>query len=160
MQRIYAIEPLEALKMSIQSEKEIVEFYKKAKSLFLNEEAQSILKKMMDSSINNRQQSINQYSKVSGKRILYLNLDKKHRLNSLIHCGKNNRESIITAKRNEKELIDFYQTLSRRFLDADLRAFFRKLSDEHQENFEILDKKFNDPSIFDEPAEKQNAEAA
>ena len=159
MQRIYAIEPLEALKMSIQSEKEMYEFYQKAKSLFMNDDAQSILKKLMNGCVNNRQESISKYSEVSGKRILYLNLDRKHRLNSLIRCGKDKRESIITAKRNEKELTEFYLTLSRRFLDADLRAFFRTLGDEHQTYLDKLEKKFDNPEVFEETG-KQNAEAA
>ncbi|MDZ7723344.1 MAG: hypothetical protein U5R06_11210 [candidate division KSB1 bacterium] len=160
MHRIYAIEPLEALKMSIQSEKEMTEFYKKAQSLFYNDEAESTLKQMLNACLQNRQKSISQYSQVSGKRILYLNLDRKHRLNSLMHCGKDSRESINTAKRNEKELVDFYMTLSRRFLDADLRAFFRSLGDEHQDHLHKLEKRFENPELFDESAEKQNAEAA
>jgi len=104
MQFIHSITPVDALKMSIQSEKEMRNYYNKATTVVQDEHAKSILKAFADHAEANRENSIAMYSKMSGRRILYLNLDRRHRLNTLLRCSDDPNDVIRTAKRNEKKL--------------------------------------------------------
>ncbi len=166
MQNVYMIDPIDALKMAIQSEREMNNYYNKAVNLFEDEESRNIINAFSRKASENRQKAINAYSSFSGKRILYLNLDRRHRLNTLIRCGNDPKESIIMAKRNEKELKEFYETVSHRFIQGDLRAFFRELADIHRAQLSFLETAFDETSAFEEADavevnhERKNAEAA
>jgi len=142
MQKIYTIDPIDALKISIQSEKEMQEFYKKAATLVEDEDTVSILLGFAEHAALHRQKSIDMYSKVSGKKILFLNLDKRHKLTTLQRCSDDPGEAIRIAKKNEKELSSFYSTVARRFIEIDLRKFFRDLAADNQQHLVLLEASF------------------
>jgi len=156
MQKIYTIEPIDALKMSIQSEKELHSYYEKAASLMKDEDARTILLGLCEHAENHRKKSIDMYSKFTGKKILFLNLDKRHKLNTLQRCSEDPNDAVRVAKRNEKEMSDFYSTISRRFLDADLRSFFRQMSSENQQHLTLLEASFNEPLNLDQEPEDED----
>jgi len=166
MQNVYMIDPIDALKMAIQSEREMNNYYRKAVNLFDDEELRSIMNDFSKKASDNRQKAVDAYSSFSGKRILYLNLDRRHRLNTLIRCGSDPKEAIIMAKRNEKELSEFYETVSHRFMQGDLRAFFRELSDFHRDHLSFLETTFEEAAALEESEtveanqEPKSAEAA
>lgn len=144
MQKILTVDPIDALKMSIQSEKEMQAFYKKAASLVKDDDARTILLSFADHADQHRQSSIKMYSKISGKKILFLNLDKRHKLTSLQRCSDDVVDAIRVAKRNEKDLSEFYATLSRRFMQQDLRAFFKKLASDNLQHLALLEASFEE----------------
>jgi len=153
MYQISTIAPLEALKKSIQSEKEMKAYYQKAVKYITDDNAQAILKALGEHAIAHQESSTVMYSKFSGRKILYLNLDRRHRLTTLLSCTSDPEDIIRTAKRNEKELEKFYTVASRRFLDPDLRAYFRRLAKDNQQHVALLEATFVEPIPDDEPEE-------
>ena len=154
MQKIYSIDPIDALKISIQSEKEMHSFYTKAASLVQDEDALTILQGFAEHAAQHKQQSIDMYSVVSGKKILFLNLDKRHKLTTLQRCSDDPYDAIRLAKKNEKELSEFYNTVSRRFIELDLRRFFRDLAADNQQHHVLLEASFAEPISSDEDTEE------
>ncbi len=156
MQKIYTIDPIDALKISIQSEKEMHAFYKKAVALIKDEDSQSILLGLSKHAEEHREKSMDMYSKVSGKKILFLNLDKRHKLKTLQRCSSDPNDAIRIAKKNEKELSNYYITVSRRFLDPELRDYFRDLATQNQQHIALLEASFEEPLTLDEESEDEN----
>ncbi len=153
MQKMYTIEPIDALKIAIQSEQEMQNYYNQACQKVKDGDAKSILQGLAVRAAEHRKNAIDEYSRFSGKKILFLNLDKRHKLNSLQRCPDSPNEAIRVAKRNEKEMYDFYVTVSRRFVDAGLRAFFRKLAGEHLQHHTLLEASFVEPLALDQDIE-------
>ncbi|MBN1481675.1 hypothetical protein JXA70_15490 [candidate division KSB1 bacterium] len=145
MQKIFTIDPIDALKMSIQSEKEMREYHKKAASLVEDDDVKTIFLSLADHAEEHRHSSVDMYSKISGKKILFLNLDKRHKLTTLRRCSDELKDAIQVAKRNEKELSTFYATISRRFMQQDLRAYFRKLAADNLQHLTLLQASFEEP---------------
>lgn len=156
MQKIHTVDPIDALKISIQSEKEMHAFYKKAASLIKDEEDRAIIEGMANHAEEHRQKSIDMYSQVSGKKILFLNLDKRHKLKTLQRCSNDPNDAIRIAKKNEKELSNFYMTISRRFLDTELRDYFRSLASQNQQHLTLLEASFEEPLTLDEDPEEED----
>ena len=154
MQKIFTIDPIDALKMSIQSEKEMQSYYRKAASLVQDDDAKAILLSFADHANEHRQNSIDMYSKVSGKKILFLNLDKRHKLTTLQRCSDDVYDAIRVAKRNEKEMSNFYATLARRFMESDLRSFFRTLATDNHQHLTLLQASFEEPVDVEDESEK------
>ena len=155
MQQIFTIDPVDALKMSIQSEKEMRTYYKKAASLVEDDDAKTVLLNFADHADQHRQSSIDMYSKFSGKKILFLNLDKRHKLTALQRCSEDLYDAIRVAKKNEKELSGFYSTVSRRFMQPELRFFFRKLATDNHQHLTLLEASFEEPlGVDEEPSEE------
>lgn len=156
MQKIFTIDPIDALKMSIQSEKEMQTFYEKAATLVKDEDAQTIFHNLAAHADQHRQDSIDMYSRTSGKKILFLNLDKRHKLTALQRCSDDPYDAIRVAKRNEKELSAFYTTVSRRFIQQELRNYFRNLATDNQQHLTLLEASFEEPiELGDEHSEEQ-----
>lgn len=156
MQKMYAIEPIDALKMSIQSEREMQAYYEKAAELLHEEDARSILNGLAAHAEEHRKRATEMYSKFTGKKILFLNLDKRHKLNTLQRCSTDPNDSIRIAKKNEKEMSLFYATVCRRFLDSELRSFFRQFAAEKQQHLTLLEASFVEPLMLDQEATEGN----
>ena len=156
MQQILTIDPIDALKMSIQSEKEMRTYYKKAASLVKDDSARTILEGFAEHAEEHRKRSIDMYSKVSGKKILFLNLDKRYRINTLQRCSDEPNDAVRIAKRNEKEMSNFYTTISRRFLQNDVRTYFRNLANDNQQHAALLEASFVEPLTLDEEPSEEN----
>ena len=156
MHKIFTVDPIDALKISMQSEKEMREFYIKAASLTNDDDAKSILLGLANHADAHRQNSIDMYTKFSGKKILFLNLDKRHKLTTLQRCSDDLYDAILVAKRNEKELSNFYSTIARRFMEPDLRNFFRKLATDNHQHLTLLEASFEEPHDEDNETSEES----
>lgn len=152
MQKIYTIEPIDALKIAIQSERELSIYYQKALQLPYEDDVRSILAGLGQHADEHHQRAIEMYSKFTGKKILFLNLDKRHKLNTLQRCSDEPNDAVRIAKKNEKEMADFYGTVCRRFLDAELRSFFRQLAAENHQHLALLEATFVEPLMLNQSA--------
>ena len=150
MQKIYTIEPIDALKISIQSEREMSMYYQKAVQLPYEDDVRNILVGLGKHADEHRQRAIEMYSKFTGKKLLFLNLDKRHKLNTLQRCSDEPNDAMRIAKKNEKEMADFYGTVCRRFLDAELRSFFRQLAAENYQHLALLEATFVEPLMLNQ----------
>lgn len=150
MQRLGPINEVDALKMSMQCEMDMRKFYNKAAALVKNDDAHAILRGLETKKENHRRELLKLYRQESGKKILYLNLGKKHKLNSLQECGSDANEAIDVAKKNENELKTFYLLISRRLLSPKLRLFFRELVLEEEQHLALLESSFMEPLVLEE----------
>jgi rubrerythrin len=152
MLKIQTINSIDAIKMSIQCEVDMGKFYLTASGLLQNDDALAILRGLTDKREKHRHDLVRLYSKLCGKKILYLNLGRKHKLNTLLQCPDNANDAISTAKKNEKELKIFYHTVSRRLLEPELRHFFRALVNEVDQYITLLESSFEDPLLEENDA--------
>jgi len=158
MYKLNSIDSLEALKISIQCETEMKIFYNKVASLVKNDDAEAILRGLSEKEEKNRIKLIKTYSKTSGKKILYLNLGKKHKLASLMKCSEDPNDAVRIVKKNEKELKNFYLTVSRRLIESELRALFRDLAMEREQHLALLESSFVEPLKLDQDQELENTD--
>ena len=159
MTSLNSIDTLEALKISIQCESDMQIFYNKVADLVKSDDAEAILKGLSEKEDTNRKRLIKTYSKTSGRKILYLNLGKKHKLGTLLKCGDDPNDAVRTVKKNEKELKDFYLTVSRRLIDSELRQLFRDLAMEREQHLALLESSFVEPLSLDQLPEEVEADA-
>lgn len=151
MNTIRSIDSVEAIKMSLQCEIDMQEYYQKASSLVQNnDDAVAILNGLAEKENRHKQRLIKAYSKVSGKKLLYLNLGKQHRVGILQKCGDDPVEAIKTAKKNEQEMKSFYLTISRRLLEPEMRQLFRELALEQEQHYALLESSFEEPITLGE----------
>ena len=144
-----AIDVLDALKIAIQATKDLQKFYHDAASNIDSEEGSVIFKRLAQREAQHRKQLIKIYSQISGKKILYLNLNKKHKLNMLAANPSNKFDLVNIAKQNEKESRDFYLSISRRMLDEKTRKMFKELALEEEQHLAILESSFEkDPTTY------------
>jgi rubrerythrin len=156
MLKIKSLDSVDALKMAIQCSMDMKEYYDQAITIIKNDDAIAILRGLAEKKEKNRNQLIRTYSRLSGKKILYLNLGKKHKLNSLQRCGSDPNEAIRIAKKNETELCNFYLTISRRLYEIELRQLFRNLALEVEQFIALLESSFVEPLILDQEPNPEN----
>jgi len=157
MLKIRSIDSVDAMKMAIQCKIDMKRYYEKAATLVKNDDAVAILKGLAETEEAHRQRLIRVYSKISGKKILYLNLGRKHKLNTLQKCEDDPNEAVRIAKKNESEIRNFFITVSRRLYEAELRQFFRQLAMEEEQHLALLESSFEEPLNLDqEPIAEEN----
>lgn len=140
-----ALDTVDTIKMAIQCEMDMENFYGKLASLIANDDAVAILRGLSEKEEKHRSRLIRFYSRLSGKKILYLNLGKKHKLNTLFKCTDNAVESLRLAKKNENELKNFYLSVCKRFIDTETRELFRDLAMEEEQHIALLESSFVEP---------------
>jgi rubrerythrin len=144
MNKIGILSAVDALKMAIQCEMDMKCFYEKAATLIKNDDAVAILNGLAEKEEKHRLQLIRKYSSLSGKKILYLNLGKKHKLGTLLPCSGDANEAIQSAKKNEAEIRNFFVTVSRRMYQSDMRQLFRDLALEEEQHIALLESSFGE----------------
>ncbi len=156
MLKIKSVDSVDALKMAIQCAMDMKDYYDSAASVVKNDDAVAILRGLAEKKDKHRIQLIRIYSRLSGKKILYLNLGKKHKLSSLQRCGSDPNEAVRTAKKNESELCNFYLTISRRLYEPELRQLFRNLALEVEQHIALLESSFVEPLTLDQERIAEN----
>jgi rubrerythrin len=151
MNKITTLSSVDALKMAIQCEMDMKTYYEKSAALIKNDDAIAILLGLAEKTELHRLQLIRKYSSISGKKILYLNLGKKHKLGTLIPCAEDPNDLIRNAKKNESEIRNFYITVSRRMYESDMRQLFRDLALEEEQHIVLLESSFGEPLNLDQP---------
>lgn len=159
MNKIGTLSAVDALKMAIQCEMDMKMYYERAAALIKNDDAIAILLGLAAKEESHRVQLIRKYSAICGKKILYLNLGKKHKLGTLIPCSDDPNEVIRNAKKNESEIRNFFVTVSRRMYESDMRQLFRDLALEEEQHIVLLESSFCEPLNLEQPL-AQNAEEA
>ncbi len=145
-----SIDSDEAIKIAMQSAIDMATYYDKTISLIQNPEANAILAGLAEKHQNHRQTLLKAYSKLSGKKILYLRLNKRHKLSNLIPCGDEPNDAVRNAKKNEDIVKVFYATVSRRVYEPEIRLIFRRLADDEEQNLALLESSFEEPLTLDQ----------
>jgi rubrerythrin len=157
MLKITSLDTFDALKMAIQCEMDMKQYYEKAVRLVKSDDAVTILLGLAEKEEKHRLKLIRTYSRTAGKKILYLNLGKKHKLGTLVTCGENPNEAIRQAKKNESEIRIFYLMVSRRLFQSELRQLFRDLALEEEQHIAVLESSFIEPLTLDQVPPNQDS---
>jgi len=152
-----SLDVVDTLKMAIQCQMDMESYYNKLVSLIDNDDAIAILRGLAEKEEKQRLRLIKYYSRLSGKKILYLNLGKKHKLNTLVKCSDDPVEAIRMAKKNETEVKNYFQMVSRRLIENDLRRLFQELALETEHHLAILESSFVEPISFESSGVKSEA---
>ncbi|HNR69146.1 MAG TPA: hypothetical protein PKN04_16440 [bacterium] len=156
-QKITAIDADDALKIALQCAMDMNAFYCKASSLIDDGDAKAIFSGLAEKHLKTKARLIRAYSQVSGKKILYLQLGKKHRLNTLLPCPDSVEELFPVVEKNETEVSNFFMMISRRLFSAEVRNLFRELALECEQHIAILEASFAPQPDEDEGVEKRNS---
>ncbi len=133
---------LEALKMAIQSEIDMHHFYVDASKNTNDEDLKTIFRKYSREEKKRRQKLQEEYRKISGKKLLYLNLSKKKKLEMILETHTERDELVVAAKENVQSCLNFYSDISNRILEPDKRNIFRNLAEEKKQQLAYLVSKF------------------
>jgi rubrerythrin len=155
--KLTAIDTDDGLKISIQISKDMGRYYEKASTLVSDDDAKAILTRLGEKHQIHQSELIKAYANVSGKKILYLNLGRKHKLNTLVKCPDDPNDSVRMAKKNESEARAFYLTLSRRIYESDIRSFFRDLAQRAEQNLALLESSFVEPLALDKADQEDDS---
>jgi rubrerythrin len=156
MMKLGSIGALDALKIAIQSETDMQQFYNDVGSYFEIDEIEAVLKGIANKEAQHRKRLIKEYSRLSGRKILYLNLNKKRKLNVLKNFESDPKEIVEIAKKNEKESRDFYLGISRRLYEPELRKFFRDLAMEEEQHIALIESTFAESFAMEEDENQEN----
>jgi rubrerythrin len=152
-----SLDVVDTLKMAIQCKIDLESYYNNVASLIQNDDAVAILRGLAEKEEKQRVRLIKFYSRLSGKKILYLNLGKRHKLNTLVKCGIDPVEAVRQAKKNETEVKNYFLSVSRRFLENDLRSLFQELAKEEEQHLALLESSFVEPISFEPNSIKSDA---
>lgn len=137
------IDDLEALRIAIQAEIDAHNYYKEAAKIFEEKESKDLLATLANEEMKHRKQLEDQYSTLSGKRLLYINLPKKRRFTKPLMPDATDLEILQTAMDQEKEAKEFYEKAIERTMDAGGKAIFKKLIDDEERHFQLLQAEYN-----------------
>lgn len=133
---------LEALKMAIQSEIDMGHFYTDGYKKTNDDDVRKIFRKYSREGKRRRQKLQEEYRHISGKKLLYLNLSKKKKLDMIIGQHSDQNGFALTAKQNVQACLDFYSDISNRLLEPEMRSIFRNLAEEKKQQLAYLVSKF------------------
>ena len=133
---------LDALKMAIQSEIDLDHFFSETSKVATDDDVRLVFRKYSREAKKNRIDLQEKYRMISGKRLLYLNLNKKRKLEMSMEYGSSRQDLISAAKQNVKACYTFYSDFSHRLLELDFRAIFNTLAETKEKQLEHLEAKF------------------
>jgi len=95
---------------------------------------------------------LEKYRRISGKRLLYLNLDKKRKLEVEVVCHHERQPALEAARRNLNLCVGFYNDVILRLLEPDYRGIFRSLAEAKERQLGLLNATFPVPEESESPA--------
>ncbi len=137
------IDDLEALRIAIQSEIDAHNYYKGAIKSFKSRETKELLATLASEELKHRKKLEDQYSNLSGKKLLYINLPKKRRITKPLMPESNELEILETAIEQEKDARDFYEKASKRTIDAHGKIVFEQLVVDEDQHYSLLQAEYN-----------------
>jgi rubrerythrin len=136
------IDDLEALRIAIQAEIDAHTYYRDAMKFFSEKETKDLLATLANEELRHRKKLEDQYSNVSGKRLLYINLPKKRRFTKPLMPDATELEVLETAIEHERGAMEFYEKAAQRTMDAHGKAVFLELMEEEDKHYNLLQAEF------------------
>ena len=136
------IDDLEALRIAIQAEMDTYRYYREAIKIFTDQEAKKLLAALAEEEKKHRKKLEEKYARLSGKRLLYLNLPKKRRISKPLDPSASVLDILRVAIETEKESLDFYQRAAERTLDARGKKMLQELAEEERQHVEMLEAEY------------------
>jgi len=139
----------EALKLAIQTEKDSMDFYRRAASVTKNERAKKVFDLLANEEVGHLKSFFNHYkggdfgdlkaymeSPPDLKNATYLALEKA------IDAETHEQKALEIALREEKACIDQYTVLAKDIVDPLVRAIFERVIKETQGHYDIIEDEY------------------
>ncbi len=145
------IDELEALRIAIQSEIDSYKMYKEAIKHVRDKQGKELLLALAEEEKRHRRELEREYGRVSGKRLLYINLPKKRRLFKEIVPTATPLEILTIAIEQEKESMEFFEKAAFRTPDAGGKRVFEQLAEEERNHMQLLEAEYRIRTKMDTP---------
>ncbi len=137
------IDDVQALRLGIQSEINTYNFYKEALNEITDKDSKELLTTLAVH-VKKRQKKLEEkYSRLSGNRLLYLNLGKKPLFFNFFSIDANDLDVLKTAIEHEKNSQIFYEKAAKRTLNVTGKIMLKKLAKEDQNQVDLLQIEYN-----------------
>jgi rubrerythrin len=136
------IDDLEALRIAIQAEMDTYRYYVEAMKKFTDREAKNLLAALAEEEKKHRKKLEEKYVKLSGKRLLYLNLPKRRRIGKPLDPKATVLDILRVAIETERESQEFYEKAAQRTLDAKGKKMLEELAEEERHHAELLEAEY------------------
>lgn len=137
------IDEIQALRIGIQSEINTYNFYKEALNEITDKDSKELLATLAVY-VKKRQKKLEEkYSRLSGNRLLYLNLGKKPHFYDFSSIDGNDLDVLKAAIDHEKNSQLFYENAAKRTFNVTGKTMLNKLAKEDQNQVDLLQVEYN-----------------
>ncbi|RKY75166.1 hypothetical protein DRQ12_12350 [candidate division KSB1 bacterium] len=133
---------LEALRIAIQSKIDLYSFYKDALQHLQNKSCKDLFATLAEDERKQRHMLEKEYTRVSGKKLLYINLPKQRRFVRTVTPNSSEIDILDTAIQQESEAKDFFERTYRLVKDEDTRTTFSEIVEEEQHHIKLLQSEY------------------
>lgn len=137
------IDEIQALRIGIQSEINTYNFYKEALNEITDKDSKELLATLAVH-VKKRQKKLEEkYSRLSGNRLLYLNLGKMPSFNNFSSMNTNDLDVLKAAIEHEKNSQLFYEKAAKMTLNITGKSMLNKLAKDDENQVDLLQTEYN-----------------
>ena len=137
------IDDIEALRIGIQSEINTYNYYKEALKEIADKDSKELLATLAMLVKKQQKKLKEKYSRLSGNRLLYLNLGKKPTFYNFSSIDTNDLDVLKAAIKHEKNSQIFYEKAAKRTLNITGKTMLKQLAEEDQNQVDLLQIEYN-----------------
>lgn len=136
---------LDSLKLAVQAETDMAQFFAESAKVAPEDTMREVFRRFGAEARSRARDLREKYRRISGKRLLYLNLDKKRKLEVVVTAHRERQPALEEARRNLNICIGFYNDVILRLLEPDYKGIFRSLAEEKERQLALLNATFPAP---------------
>ncbi|MGQ9560504.1 MAG: hypothetical protein ACUVWA_08335 [Candidatus Oleimicrobiaceae bacterium] len=136
---------LDSLKLAVQAETDMAQFFAESARLAPEETMRELFRRFGAEARTTARDLLEKYRRISGRRLLYLNLDKKRKLEVALAAFHERQEALAAARSNLTLCLGFYNDVILRLLEPDYRGIFRSLAEAKERQLGLLNATFPVP---------------
>ncbi|MDZ7339024.1 MAG: hypothetical protein ONB30_10830 [candidate division KSB1 bacterium] len=133
---------LDSLKLAIQAETDMAQFFSDSAKAATDETMRDVFRRFGAEARATVRDLLEKYRQISGKRLLYLNLNKKRKLEVVVTAPRERQQALQTALSNLNLCVDFYNDVILRLLEPDFKGIFRALAEAKERQLGLLNATF------------------
>ena len=134
---------LEALRIAIQSKIDSYNFYKEALQHVQNKTCKELLTTLAEDERRQHSTLEKKYTRLSGKRLLYISLPRQRRFIRNIIPNSSELEVLEAAIQQESDGRDFFEHASRVVAGSDTHETFEELVKEEERHIHLLESEYS-----------------
>lgn len=136
------IDELQALRIAIQSEIDSHNLYREAIKHVRDKQGKELLRALAEEEKRHRRELEQEYARISGKRLLYINLPKRRRIVKEISPYATALEILEIAVEQEGESMAFFEKAASRTPNIGGKRVFERLAREERNHKEMLEAEY------------------
>lgn len=133
---------LDSLKLAIQAETDMAQFFAESAKVAPDETMRDLFRRFGAEARATVRDLLEKYRRISGKKLLYLNLNKKRKLEVVVAAHRERQQALQSAANNLNLCIGFYQDVVLRLLEPDFKGIFRSLAEAKERQLGLLNAAF------------------